>query len=449
MPGPHALLRDARDYIMGKDAGPENTTVFPHSDTSPFWMSGQINFIFQWHPSFYAAYSGTNSFRHASEQALSRYLTLYTGAVLTPTTEGIFDLESAGGSGLSDALGIAGYPNLDVVRNPELSAAPYMARVWLRQVIPLSNEIETVPRTPLSMLTQLPVRRLDIHIGDMSLPDFFDINPVGSDSHMQFMNWAIDNDPAWDYAADTRGYTWAIVIEYWDRNFALRFADALEPTTANGINLQWDLQKAHSENYEIEYHPSLLEGRDTAIRTMAYMNTANMGVYTQAINQYFEHLTPVPEITDHGLQKRVKYGFGLNLYQELTQQLRAFARVGWNEGQHESWAYTETDQVAEIGADLTGEYWDRPNDKWGVAYAIEGLSNQHREYLAHGGLGFILGDGNLSYGREKVLETYYTFPLSPWPGFYLAFDFQYIDNPGYNRVRGPVYIPGARLHIEL
>jgi hypothetical protein len=248
MPGPHALLRDARDYIMGKDAGPENTTVFPHSDTSPFWMSGQINFIFQWHPSFYAAYSGTNSFRHASEQALSRYLTLYTGAVLTPTTEGIFDLESAGGSGLSDALGIAGYPNLDVVRNPELSAAPYMARVWLRQVIRLSNEIETVPRTPLSMLTQLPVRRLDIHIGDMSLPDFFDINPVGSDSHMQFMNWAIDNDPAWDYAADTRGYTWAIVIEYWDRNFALRFADALEPTTANGINLQWDLQKAHSEN---------------------------------------------------------------------------------------------------------------------------------------------------------------------------------------------------------
>jgi len=434
---------------MGKDATGENGTVFPHSDTSPFWLSSQINFIFQWHPRFYAAYSGTNSFRHASEQALSRYLSLYTGVVLTPSTEGIFDLESAGGSGLSNALGIAGFPNLDVVRNPELGAEPYMARVWLRQVIALSSETESVARTPFSMLTELPIRRLDFHIGKLSLPDFFDINPVGSDSHMQFMNWAIDNNPAWDYAADTRGYTWAVVIEYWDNNFGVRFADALEPTVANGINLQWDLQKAHAENYEVEYHPSLLKGRDTAIRALAYMNTANMGVYTQAINQFFEGITPTPEIAHHGLQKRIKYGFGLNLYQELTEQLRVFARIGWNEGQHESWAYTETDQVAEVGADLTGDYWGRPNDKWGVAFAIEGLSNQHREYLAHGGLGFILGDGNLSYGHEQVTETYYTFPLSPWPGVYFALDFQYIDDPGYNRVRGPVYVPGVRLHIEL
>jgi high affinity Mn2+ porin len=427
----------------------DSDTVFPHSQTSPFWISGQGNFIFQWHPRFHAQYSGPHSFYHASEQAVSRVLTLFTGFQLDDTTELVVDAESSGWSGLSQAFGLGGYVNLDVVRNPELSAEPYLARLWLRKVIPLSDETIEVERTPLSMLTSLPVRRLEIHVGKFTLPDFFDINSVGSDSHMQFMNWTVDNNAAWDYAADTRGYTYGAVIEYFDHDFAARFGEALEPKVANGIDLEWNPQRAHSENFEVEYHPHLIPGRFGAIRALAFMNHANMGDYKDAIDQFVAHKIKTPDITAHPKSVTMKYGFGINMEQELTEQLSVFMRAGWNEGQHESWAFTEVDQTLAFGADLHGDWWGRPKDKCGVAFVGNGISHRHRQYLALGGLGFLLGDGNLTYGPEKIMEAYYNFPIPGLRGVFGAFDLQYIDNPGYNRARGPVIVPGARLHIEL
>jgi high affinity Mn2+ porin len=194
-------------YDSGQD------TVFFHSETSPFWISGQGNSIFQWHPRFSAQYSGPNSFEHASEQAASVVLTLYTGLQLTRTTEALVDVESAGGSGLSQTLGLAGFPNGDATRSPSLKETPYFARAEIHQVIPVSNDADKVERTPLSLLTTLPSRRIDIYAGKFSLVDFFDNNSVASDSHMQFMNWTVVNTGAYDYAADTRGYTWGGVID--------------------------------------------------------------------------------------------------------------------------------------------------------------------------------------------------------------------------------------------
>jgi carbohydrate-selective porin OprB len=177
-----------------------------------------------------------------------------------------------------------------------------------------------------------------------------------------------------------------------------------------------------------------------------------MGDYHFAIDQ-FENQRPkilaVPDIDNHVGQVACKYGFGLNAEQELTAQLRVFMRAGWNEGQHESWAYTEVDQTASFGWDLRGDWWNRPGDKWGVAFVENGISRRHRQYLALGGLGFLLGDGGLSYGPEQIMETYYNFPIPVTRGVFGALDLQYINNPGYNRARGPVIVPGARLHIEL
>ncbi len=428
---------------------PESDTpsIFAHSESSRFWLSGQVNGIFQWHPAFPAKYSGPQSLRAEAENATSRVLTLYTGAELTRTTEILFDVESAGGRGISDAFGLAGFTNLDVVRNPTLGSKPYIARAMIRQIIPLSGERVAATRSPLALATSVPARRLEIRIGKFGLADFFDLNEVGGDSHLQFLNWAVDNNGGYDYAADTRGYTIGAMLEYQDRRWGLRFAEALMPRVANGIDFQWNLRRAHSENVELEIRRGFLPHREGVVRLLAYTNHANMGDYREAINAFLAGHGARPDIQDHPLQVKIKYGFGVNLEQALNAWLTAFGRFGWNEGRHESFAYTEVNQTVASGLGATGKLWHRKFDRAGFALASNALSGDHRRYLALGGLGFLLGDGRLTYGREFIVESYYTAHL--WRGVFASFVLQHINNPGYNRDRGPVLVPAVRLHLEL
>jgi hypothetical protein len=421
-------------------------TIFPHSRTTRWWVSGQDNIISQWHPSFDAHYSGPNSFKSHGEHATSNVGTLFTGYQLTSTTEIVMHFEMADGGGLSDALGLAGFTDLDVVRNPTLGTTPYIARGMIRQIIPLSNETVEAERNPWYLATKVPVRRIELRFGKMAMNDFFDTNDVGTDSHLQFMNWTSDDSGAYDYAADTRGYTVGLLAEYHDRNWAFRFAEALMPTVANGIDLQWNLRKAREESYELELHPELGGKRNTTVRVLTFINHANMGVYRDAVADYLAGKTSRPTITDHPQRTTVKYGFDGNVTQQLTANLRAFSRFGWNEGQHESYVYTEVDQSLEVGADLGGERWKRKADKIGAAVVTNAIKKDHQEYLRLGGLGFLLGDGGLNYGRETIMETYYNAHV--WRGLYTAFDLQHIKNPGYNRDRGPVLVPGLRVHLD-
>jgi hypothetical protein len=428
-----------------QDADPP-VTLFPHSESSRFWISGQANIVFQAHPAFPAAYSGPNSFRANAENATSSLLTLYTGVELTQTTEFLFDEESTGGKGLSEALGLAGFTNLDVVRNPSIGSAPYVARVMLHQVIPLSRETVSAARGPLALFTNLPARRIELRLGKMSLPDFFDVNTAGSDSHLQFLNWSADANGAWDYAADTRGYTYAAMIEYDDHDWSVRFAEALMPKVANDIHLDADLARARSENIEFERRGNFLRHRGGVVRFLTYINHANMGSYREAIQAFLAHVDAVPNVTAHRQQGRIKYGFGVNFEQPVTDWVTAFGRWGWNEGANESFAYTEVNEAIELGAGVSGKLWRRNVDRAGVAFISNGISGDHKQYLALGGLGFLLGDGALSYGRETIVESYYTAHL--WRGVFGSFDLQHINNPGYNRARGPVIVPGIRLHLD-
>lgn len=411
-----------------------------------FWVSGQANLIRQQHGAFDSPYSGPNSFLAANEHATSRVLTLYTGFRIASQLEILADLETAGGAGLSNALGMAGFTNVDVVRNPSLGQAPYFSRVMLHCTIPLTTETTEATRNPLSLASTVPVRRLELRAGKMSTADFFDLNSVGSDSHLQFMNWAVVNNGAWDYAADTRGYTYGLLAELYAKTWAARFGEMLMPTVANGITLDWDIARARGENFEFEYHTSLLPGRASVVRPLAFVNHANMGNYRDAINGYLSGKDKIPDVTEYRRQGTVKYGFGLNAEQELTFLTRAFVRLGWNEGANESFAYTEIDRTGEIGADLQGKHWHRARDKVGAAFVVNGLSGDHRRYLQLGGQGFLLGDGGLTYGQEKIFETYYTAHL--WRGLSFAFDYQHVMNPGYNQARGPVSVLGFRVHIE-
>ncbi len=428
------------------DAPDPPATFFEHSQTSKWWVSGQANFIFQANGSFYAQYSGPHSFRNTPENALSRVLTLFTGYEFTPNSQVYFDVEESGGAGLSAALGLAGFVNLDVVRNPSIGQAPYIARLFFQQIVPLSDEKVESERTPFSLPTEVPAKRLDFRFGKFSLADFFDNNIGGTDSHYQFLNWVIDNNGAYDYAADTRGYTIGAIIELEERNWALRFAETLMPKVANGPDLDADVARARAENIELELRPQLLKNKDTTLRLLNYINHGDMGDYEEAVKLYLEHVTPTPEISATSKQGTIKYGFGINFEQEFLKDAYVFGRWGWDEGQHESFCYTEDNEGYEAGVYSRGTNWHRSLDRAGVAFVSSGLSKAHQAYLAYGGLGFILGDGALDYGRENIEEIFYTAHV--WRGLFFAGDVQHINNPGMNRARGPVTVPGIRLHLE-
>jgi high affinity Mn2+ porin len=381
------------------------------------------------------------------ESKTSEVFTLYTGLEATRTTELVFDLESAGGRGISDALGLAGFTNLDVVRNPELGRTPYIARAYIRQIVPLSKEKTKVQRGIFNVFQELPAKRLEFRFGKFGMADFFDLNSIGTDSHLQFLNWTVDNNGGYDYAANTRGYTFGMMAELVMPSWSLRFCEALMPTVANGIDLDFHLPRARSENVEFELRKSLIAKRNGALRLLSYVNHANMGVYREANAAFLAGIDPAPDITAHRQQGNVKYGFGINAEQELTGLLRVFGRFGWNEGQHESFAYTEVNQSFLFGGDLKGDRWHRKQDKIGLAFVTNGLSRDHQLYLKLGGSGFLLGDANLNYGRENIVEGYYNAHV--WRGLFVGFDLQHVNNPGYNRDRGPVLVPAVRLHVDL
>jgi high affinity Mn2+ porin len=427
-------------------ANSDPEAMLPHFKDTRFWLSGQVNFIFQTHPDFYAAYSGKNSLSPHYEKATSRVMTLYTGVRLNNSTEVIVDVEEAGGAALSTGLGLAGNTDLDIVRNPLLSKAPYLARGMIHKVFALSKDKIENERSFLSLFDELPRRRLEIRFGKFSMPDFFDQNSAGSDTHFQFMNWTIDNSGAWDYAADTRGYTVGFMADYEDRNWGFRFGEGLMPKVANGIDLVWKPWQAHAENWEYELRHGVIPKKAGVVRLLAYTNYANMGIYRDAIAQFQEGLVAVPEITNHPWHTTRKYGFGVNVEQDLTRYLTAFARWGWDNGKTESFAYTEVDSTFAEGVRVTGAKWHRKQDRAGVAFVSNGIKKDHQIYLGDAGLGFLLGDGRLTYGRENIVESYYTAHI--WRGIYVAPGVQYIVNPGYNRDRGPVVVPTLRLHGE-
>src|ERR1700723_3612407 len=341
------------DQPTGDDSSPgDAVAVFPHSDTSRYWISGQGNVVFQWHPSFHAQFSGPNSLTPGAQSATTHIMTLYTGYELSHTTEVFADVEYATGGGIGTAVGLAGVTDLDSVRTVQgvpLATTPYLARLMVRQIIPLTDERVKADRDQFDLATSLPARRIEFRVGKFDLADFFDTNTYGSDSHLQFLNWTVDNDGAWDYAANTRGYTDGVILEYDDHWLSARFAEALMPKVANGIHLDADVSRARAENIEVELRGVLVPHHQGILRLLSYVNHANMGSYREAIDNFLAGLTPIPEITSHPLLTSVKYGFGANFEQPLNDWFGIFGRWGWNEGRHESYAYTEVATTAEWG----------------------------------------------------------------------------------------------------
>ena len=400
----------------------------------------QATAVTQWHPDFSARYSGPHSLSPESDLKTSFTGTLFTGMRLWQGAAVYFDPELSAGSGFSHSTGVAGFPNGEVYRVSSPDPKVNLARLFIRQTLGLGGERESVDPEPGTLGGSVDDHRVTLTAGKFSLADLFDDNAYSHDPRREFLNWALMDNGAWDYAADTRGYTWGAALEYNQPGWAIRLATAMVPKEANQMEFDQRLSKAHGDNAEFESRYAVRE-HPGKLRLSAFMNHARMGRYRDAID------APAPgkDIT-LSRQYRVKYGFGLNLEQGLGADLGAFLRAGWNDGRTETWAFTEIDRTFSLGLSLKGGRWRRPDDTVGLAGVINGLSRDHADYLAAGGLGVIIGDGALSYAPEEIVEAYYRW--QPLSRVEVTADTQYVNHPAYNADRGPVFIAGARLHYE-
>ena len=415
----------------------------------PSLLGEQYTFVLQNQSSLHSPYAGPLSLKPNGDTQPTHTFGFYFGWAMTDWAQFYFDTEKFMGSGVSNATGLAGLTNGDVVREgaSNLPKRFYIARAYLRFMLPLGQELTKVKAAQDQIAGTEAASRLELKVGWLAVNDDFDKNRYAGSTRTEFMNWSLWDNTAWDYAADTRGYTGGFMIGYLSPAWSLKYGVYRMPVRANGQELESSLRRAQGDNLELTLSPSAVQ---TVVRLLAYRNIARMGIYSQALETAFAEGT-TPNIVADDREGRKKYGFGVNAEQPLADAgaTGVFARLGWNDGETESFAFTEVDRLASVGGELSGSHWQRADDVVGAAAAVEGLSAWHRAYLAAGGAGFLLGDGRLDYAHEQILEVYYRLQLPwQWAHLQLSPDFQFIRNPGFNAARGPVSFWAIRFHIE-
>ena len=405
----------------------------------------QATSIGQYHGTFHSPYEGAFSLQDHMERDVSLTTTLFFGFRLERETLLVFDPEIAGGRGFSGVDGLANSSNGELPRVASATPKPYLARLYMAHDFAFGDATELVESDENQPAGRRPVNRYTITAGRFTLTDFFDNNRYSHDPRTQFMGWAVMFNGAWDYAADLRGYTWGWVHEFHTRHWSFRYASAAMPRVANGLRFDRRLFRNRGDVFEGEYRYAIHRQGGT-VRLMNYENHANAGTYAEAIRQA-EVSGGIPDVVATRRNGTLKYGFGVNAEQEITQDLGIFGRLGWNDGKTESFAFTAIDRLATGGVSVTGRRWRRPFDTVASELTASGLSGVHTLYLARGGYDFLIGDGRLRYGPECIWETYYSARVLP--GAFVSLDFQHVANPAFNRDRGPLWIPSLRLHLEL
>lgn len=371
--------------------------------------------------------------------------TLFVGRKLWKHAALYFNPEVSGGSGLSKTQGIAGYPNGETFRIGSTQPKLYLARLYLEQKFALSRESEQTEDNINQLASASPVRYLSLRAGKFSLSDFFDNNTFSHDPRTQFFNWSLMSAGAWDYPANTRGYTVGAVAEYHTPGYAIRAAVTQVPKEANGPDLHAFTTQAYGTVAEIEKTIPLPKKEHVIIRLAGFYNVADMGNYDEALAKLMP-LAP-PDVTDTRKEGRTKSGFYLNAEYNKPNG-GYFMRFSMNDGKNETWAFTEIDRSFAAGISFNGSKWKRSNDQWGIALVSNYLSKPHSSYLYSGGYGFIIGDGKLNYHAESIAEAYYSFSLAR-KHLFISPDYQFIFHPAYNADRGPIHVFGARFHIIL
>ena len=401
----------------------------------------QATYIWQEKPAFSAAYSGVNSLSPAAEKSYSFSATAAFGWRPWGGGELYFDPELVQGVPLSGLTGLGGMSNGEQQKTGGPNPTLYRARLFLRQTWGLGGDKDAVQSDANQLAGMVDRRRIVITAGNLALTDIFDGSADAHDARSQFMNWALLAHGAYDFAADARGYTIGAAIEYYADDWVLRAGRFMQPEQSNGLALDSHIFRHYGDQIEVE-HAHSIGGQPGKLRVLAFRNRANMGSFRAALADAPNNGS-LPDVA-RVRTERAKVGFGLSAEQNLTAEVGVFARASWNDGKSETYAFSEIDRSLSVGAVVQGSAWQRAADAIGAALASNGLSAAHRAYLAAGGHGAFIGDGQLNYRPEDIVETYYSFNLasSAW----LTLDYQRILNPAYNRDRGPVSVGSIRLH---
>ncbi len=438
------LVAMAAPYARGQDssppAQPQDSTNSTPPDPQPWNLHIQSTVGAQGHPSFPAEYSGANSLTPGASIKDTVSVDVMGGVRLWRGGEFFGDIVIWQGYGLSNTLGMAGFPNGEAFRIGRTYPDAYLCRAFVRETIGFGGEKETADDAPFELHGSKDVRNLTFTVGHLSAKDIFDNNAYANDSRSQFMNWALMANDAWDYPADTLGFTNGAAAELNMRTWSGRLGIFQVSKVANGLRMDWNLANAWSAVAEVErrYSP---RGHAGTLRLLAYDERAHMGSYQETLND-----PSLGEDIFLTAAYRDKYGFGINLDQEIRKNLGAFLRLGWNDGKNQTYEFTDVDRTATAGLSLKGARWRRPEDTVGLGVVVNGVSAAHRQYLAAGGLGITVGDGSLDYRAERIAETYYGWKIAKH--FQLTLDYQFAQDPAYNHVRGPVNLLAMRFHTE-
>jgi high affinity Mn2+ porin len=441
---------EARPDASAASASPAAAAANDQPQTWNWHMQNTITG--EGYPSVSAKYSGPNSLPTAGQARETVSLDFFAGRRLWRGAEFHLDMLTWQGFGLDDTLGVEAFPDAEAYKIGVRYPHEDVARFFIRQTIGFGGEKEAVPSDQLTLASDQKASRLTFTVGRYSSKDIFDNNAFANDPRTQFMNWALVANATWDYPADSLGYTTGISIELQKPKWALRYGFFQLPSQRNSFTAEaqfltwpvvssagdgrffhaWGMVTEGERRYSIGGHPGTL-------RPLAYLNQGEFGSYKAALS------VPGADISKTHANRR-SFGFGLNAEQEISKNIGVFSRLGWNNGQNEAWLYTDIDHSGSLGVSVKGDAWRRSGDSAGLAGIISGISKVNQQYLMAGGTGILDGDGNLNYGREFAMETYYdhTFPRK----IHCALDYQFVVNPAFNRDRGPVSIFGTRFHWE-
>ena len=443
---------------------PKTVNAVPDAQEQDWNWHVQNTDIVQGDPGFHAKYSSPDSLDRRGEVKETVTFDLYAGARLWHGAEAHMDGLMWQGFGLSKTFGVEAYPNGDAYKAGTETPNFTFARLFVRQTIGLGGEQEDVPDDQLTLRGKQDISRLTFTIGRFSPLDICDYNSYARDPHTQFLNWAMMGNLTWDYGQDTIGYTTGFAVELNQPKWTLRYGFFQMPRDKNGFTgddqalkwphdgaygpflRSWAMMAEFERRYSVNLHPG-------AIRFLAWLDEADFASYHVATAILLAH-PPSPNvgqgsgvtIPPAARAFRYKYGFGLNWEQEVAKNVGIFSRLGWTDGLNETWTFTDADLSASLGVSVKGGRWHCPDDTFGLAGIVSGASRDNQKFLKAGGTDMLDGDGRLTYGFEKVIETYYDFQISRH--VHGALDYQFITNPAFNRDRGPVSVFGARLHWE-
>jgi high affinity Mn2+ porin len=418
---------------------PELGALQQRIEAEGWLLHGQGTFVLQGNTRFRSPYRGDASLNPTANARNTLSTDLILGRRLWQGAEIVIDTSVTRGFGLTNSVGVAGFPNNEAFRLGSTDPKIFVPRVFFRQVIGLSGEMEEQEDDPLRFRRALPRERITITAGKFSVWDIFDDNRYSHDARTQFLNWALVGAGAFDFTADARGWTTGLALEWENGVWGVRLGAFQVARQANGLFMDPAIGRAWQLIGQVDRFWQIGD-RAGAIRVLYGASRTRQSSWGELFANGFGTFDQNP--TGY----RVKQMVALNMEQALTEELGVFARLSWNDGRTQSWMFTEMDRAVSAGLSLRGLRWDRPQDTVGLATNIGWASRGRQQYLAAGGIGFITGDGRLNYGPEWIAETYYDMRVAP--GLNLALDYQFVVNPAYNRDRGPVHLFALRAHAE-